>query len=53
MTADLACCYQVMQCDDRRRLEEWMERWEDLVQFEVIPVMTSAEAAERAARDPP
>ena len=37
-------CYQVMECDDRTLLEQWMERWRDLVEFEVIPVRTSAEA---------
>lgn len=47
VTADLAHCYQIMQCDERRLLEEWMARWEDLVEFEVIPVVSSAEAAER------
>ena len=45
VTADLQRCYQVMECDDPRLLEEWMSRWEDLVVFEVVPVVTSAEAA--------
>ena len=44
VTSDLTSCYQVMECDDRRLLDEWMERWSDLVEFEVVPVMTSAEA---------
>ena len=43
----LATCYQVMEADDRRLLDEWMAAWEDLVAFEVIPVVTSQEAAER------
>ena len=46
---DLACCYQVMETADRRLLDQWMERWSDLVEFEVHPVMTSKEAAERLA----
>jgi hypothetical protein len=45
----LATCYQVMETSDRSLLEEWMRRWEDLVEFEVHPVLTSAEAAARAA----
>jgi hypothetical protein len=49
VTQDLRCCYQVMETGDRRLLEEWMGRWEDLIEFEVIPVLTSAEAATRAA----
>ena len=40
-------CYQLMQTDDRRLLDEWMSRWSDLVDFEVYPVITSQEAAER------
>jgi len=46
-TEDGAVCYQVMQADDRALLESWMARWEDLVDFEVIPVIGSAEAAAR------
>ena len=43
-------CYQVMECEDRELLEEWMAQWRDLADFEVIPVMTSAEAVgDRAA----
>ena len=47
VTADLQRCYQVMECDDRRLLDAWMEQWRDLVDFEVVPVVTSAEAASR------
>lgn len=45
VTPDLQRCYQVMECDDPALLRQWMERWKDLVDFEVIPVVTSAEAA--------
>jgi hypothetical protein len=45
VTADLTCCYQVMECDDRALLDEWMRAWEDLVDFQVHPVITSAQAA--------
>ena len=37
-------CYQVMETDDRRLLDEWMARWSDLVDFEVHQVLTSPEA---------
>ena len=30
VTEDLAVCYQVMECDDRRQLDEWMDNWRDL-----------------------
>jgi Protein of unknown function (DUF3303) len=45
VTEDVQRCFQVMECDDRRLLEEWMAAWEDLVAFEVIPVITSADAS--------
>ena len=44
VTKDLGACYQIMECDDPALLAQWMARWEDLVEFEVIPVITSAEA---------
>jgi hypothetical protein len=44
VTQDLTCCYQVMECDDRRLLDEWMANWADIVDFEVIPAMSSADA---------
>ena len=49
VTDDFARCYQVMECDDRAMLDEWMSAWQDLVDFEVVPVVTSAEAAARFA----
>jgi hypothetical protein len=42
-------CYQVMETHDRRLLDQWMSRWSDLVDFEVFPVLTSKEAAEKIA----
>src|SRR5687767_10823026 len=45
VTEDFRQCYQVMECDERRLLDEWMANWADLVEFEVHPVMTSPEAA--------
>lgn len=44
VTTDLQHCYQVMECDDRTLLDAWMANWRDIVNFEVVPVMTSAEA---------
>jgi Protein of unknown function (DUF3303) len=49
ITADLTTCYQVMETADRALLDEWMRRWSDLVEFEVHSVITSQEAAQRAA----
>lgn len=47
VTADLKHCFQVMECTDRALLDEWMAAWSDLVEFEVFPAVTSAEARER------
>jgi hypothetical protein len=49
VTSDMTKCYQLMECDDPLLLEQWIARWEDLVDFQVLPVITSAEAAERIA----
>lgn len=50
VTQDLTRCFQIMECDDRRLLDQWVAHWSDVTDFEVIPVMTSAEA--RAAIAP-
>lgn len=41
-------CFQLMETDDPALFDEWIERWADLVAFEVVPVLSSAEAAMRA-----
>lgn len=48
VTDDLAHCYQVMECDDRSLLDQWLAAWSDLVDFEVHSVITSAQAATAA-----
>jgi hypothetical protein len=37
-------CFQLMQTGDETLFEQWVSRWQDLVEFEIIPVQTSAEA---------
>jgi len=44
VTSDLTTCYQVMDAPDRARLDQWLQRWQDLVDFDVIPVITSPDA---------
>lgn len=46
VTDDLTRCFQVMECDDPQLLDDWIAKWRDLVDFEVIPVMSSSEAAD-------
>ena len=45
VTEDLRRCYQIMECEDRGLLDQWTARWSDLVEFEIIPALTSADAA--------
>ena len=40
-------CFQVMEAPDRESLGIWIERWADLVEFEVVPVVASAEYWDR------
>jgi hypothetical protein len=42
-------CYQLMETEDRGLLDQWMANWSDLVDFEVHPVITSNQAAEKIA----
>jgi hypothetical protein len=37
-----------MEASDPALFHAWLARWSDLVSFEVLPVITSAEAAARA-----
>jgi hypothetical protein len=39
-------CFQLMECEDARLLEQWAANWRDLVEFEFVPVRTSKQAAE-------
>ena len=49
VTADLTRCFQIMECPDRTLLDQWLAQWADLVDFDVVPVITSAEAAASVA----
>jgi len=39
-------CYQLMESESPWKLQEWMDHWKDLVDFEVVPVISSAQAKE-------
>ena len=45
--AKMERCYQVMETDDRALIDQWIANWADIVECEVIPVITSKEAAEK------
>ena len=52
VTEDLSTCYQVMRAATRAALDEWLRAWDDLVDFEVLPVLASPEAAAAVAHLP-
>ena len=37
-------CFQVMEADSAALCKEWTAQWDDLIDFEIVPVRTSAEA---------
>jgi hypothetical protein len=43
----LEICFQLMETDDASYVNEWIANWNDIVEFEVYPVITSQEAADR------
>ena len=43
--ATLQRCFQLMETDDPTLFDVWIANWSDLVDFEVYPVITSADAA--------
>ena len=42
-------CFQIMETDDRRLLDQWIENWSDIADFQVYPIMSSKEAADKVA----
>ena len=44
--ADLKVCWQLMRTEDESLLQTWTDNWKDLMDFEVVPVRTSAEVRE-------
>jgi len=44
---DVTVCWQVMEADTGEKITEWIDRWKDLVDFEVTPVISSVEARKK------
>jgi hypothetical protein len=47
-----ARCFQVMEAESASLLQVWTANWEDIVEFEIIPVLSSQEYWEKQARTP-
>ena len=43
MDAAGARCFQIMEAPNPELLNAWASRWDDLVEFEIVPVLTSVE----------
>jgi hypothetical protein len=39
-------CFQLMETDDPTLFDQWIAAWSDLADFEVVPVVSSGEAAQ-------
>jgi hypothetical protein len=39
-------CFQIMETSDPKLMLEWIGKWSDIVEFEVVPVMLSADAVQ-------
>ena len=39
-------CFQLMECEDARLLQQWVAFWADLIEFEIVPVVPSADTRE-------
>jgi hypothetical protein len=46
VAANVERCFQLMECDDVRLMQQWVSRWADLAEFEIVPVVSSREAFE-------
>jgi hypothetical protein len=46
-------CFQLMEADDPSLFDAWIDAWSDLMEFEVVPVLASGEASERALKIEP
>jgi hypothetical protein len=43
-----ARCFQIMEATHPELLQSWVSHWDDLVDFDIVPVQTSTEFWERA-----
>lgn len=48
---DATRCFQLMECEDASLFDKWIETWSDLIEFEVVQVVTSEEAKQKALYD--
>ena len=44
--ADLGRCFQLMESDDASLFQQWVSNWNDIVEFEIVPVTKAAQTRE-------
>jgi uncharacterized protein (UPF0332 family) len=44
---EVTVCYQLMEAESIEKLQRWIDEWKDLADFEIIPIITSAEAKKK------
>jgi hypothetical protein len=45
VSADVARCFQLMECDDVTLLQRWVSEWSDLMECEIVPVVAGKDTA--------
>ena len=40
---DFKTCYQLMRTEDESLFRRWTDAWDDLMEFEIVPVRTSVQ----------
>lgn len=46
ISRDLTVCYQLMEAPDESYFQPWIDHWDHLMEFKIVPVRTSAEMVE-------
>jgi hypothetical protein len=49
---DFKICWQLMQTENLALFDQWIANWRDLIDFEIVPVRTSAEVIELMSKNP-
>ena len=45
--SEVTRCFQLMECENMQLFEEGKAHWQDLIDFQIVPVIASKEAMEK------
>ena len=51
LNESVTVCYQLMESESVEKLQEWIDKWKDLMEFEVVPVISSSQAKAKIFAD--